>query len=461
MEDRTRELDRPPLERRRVATVVVVKGPNSGTRHRLTDAPVMLGTAPTCGIRLTDPAVSKIHCELRTDPHGGVVLIDGGSLNGTWFAGNAQVRKAVLHVGAMFRVGETELVVEGAATEPVLPTAKLDSFGHLIGASAVMQKLYTQMAQVAPRDITVLIGGETGTGKELVARSIHDSSPRRDQPFIAVNCAALAEGIVESELFGHVRGAFSGAVAERAGLFEEADGGTLFLDEIGDLPLTLQPKLLRALESRQVKRVGSHVEQRIDVRVLAATHRSLADRVNRGLFREDLYFRLAVAEVWVPPLRDRIGDVAILARHFLTRLGAPLETLPHEALTNMGERVWPGNVRELRNHVERSVALGWAMAAASRAEGENLPASPAALSALVPSHLPLKAARAVWSERMETLYLEALLRRAGGNVSRAARMAEVNRRSLQRRIQELGLRDRTPDDLDAGALEPGEPADEP
>jgi DNA-binding NtrC family response regulator len=215
----------------------------------------------------------------------------------------------------------------------------------------------------------------------------------------------------------------------------------------------LQPKLLRVLEAREIKRVGGHSARNIDVRVLAATHRSLADRVNHGHFREDLYFRLAVADVRLPPLRERAGDIPVLARHFLSLLGASPETLPDEALVAMAERTWPGNVRELRNHAQRSVALGWVLASEARPVGEPRPALPAALDALVPSHLPLKAARALWSERMETLYLEALLRRAGGNVSQAARMAEVNRRSLQRRIQELGLRDRTPEDLGDGAAD--------
>ncbi len=447
MEDPTKKLARPTVASRRVATIVVVSGGNAGLRHRVAEGPILVGSAATCAIRLDDKTVSRMHCELRAHPDGGVSVTDHRSLNGTWFSG-ARIREAVLQVGARFRVGQTELLIDGAATEAVTPRQPLASFGHLIGSSAPMQQLYAEIAQVAPASVTVLITGETGTGKELAARTIHDASPRRDGPFIAVDCCTLAEGIVESELFGHVRGAFSGAIADRSGFFEQADGGTIFLDEIGDLPLAMQPKLLRVLEQREIKRVGGHAPRSVDVRVLAATHRSLADRVNHGLFREDLYFRLAVADVRLPPLREREGDIPILASHFLSMLGAPPDTLPDEALAAMAARDWPGNVRELRNHVERSVALGWTLAAAARSPSQPSPPSPAALEALVPAHLPLKAARALWSERMETIYLDALLRRAGGNVSQAARMAEVNRRSLQRRIQELGLRDRTPEDLE-------------
>jgi transcriptional regulator with GAF, ATPase, and Fis domain len=242
-------------------------------------------------------------------------------------------------------------------------------------------------------------------------------------------------------LFGHVRGAFSGAHVDRPGLFEQADGGTLFLDEIGELPLALQPKLLRALETREVRRVGSNQPRKVDARVLAATNRLLARGVNEGTFREDLYYRLAVVEISLPALRARREDIPMLAQHFYTSFSGSHEPLPPELIATMMARAWPGNVRELRNFVERSVSLGWS-ASAVEATPEREIGVPPGLEALVPADLPLKEARDVWTGYFERLYVSAVLRRTGGNVTRAAELAQITRRSLQRLMAQQGIRSR-------------------
>jgi len=314
-----------------------------------------------------------------------------------------------------------------------------------------MRRVYAIMEKVAPTDTTVLVFGETGTGKDLVARALHESSRRAAGPFVAIDCGAIPENLIESELFGHVRGAFSGATFDRKGVFEEADGGTLFFDEIGELPLTMQPKLLRALESRQVRRVGSNAAKPVDVRVVAATNRSLARSVNDGSFREDLYYRLAVIEIELPSLRQRRDDIPALAEHFLERFTGTPTPAPPELLSTLLTRAWPGNIRELRNFIERTVSLGIQRPSrppppppSSRAPGQP-PSSaqaslPPGLGALVPVNLPLKDARLAWTEQFESVYVRALLEKTGGNVTRAAELAGVNRRFLQRMMARLGIR---------------------
>jgi transcriptional regulator with GAF, ATPase, and Fis domain len=281
-------------------------------------------------------------------------------------------------------------------------------------------------------------------GKELVARAVHDYSERAEGPFVVVDCGAIAENLIESELFGHTRGAFSGAVSDRRGLFEEAQGGTLFLDEIGELPAALQPRLLRVLESREVRRIGSNQSRKIDVRIIAATNRPLAESINNGSFREDLYYRIAVVEVHLPPLRQRGDDVVLLAEHFYRRYAGEDESLPPGFAETLKARAWPGNVRELRNFIERSVSLGWS-APSKGAEKSVTEMAPDVLASIVPTHLPLKDARAVWTEQFELLYVKALLAKTEGNVTRAAELAGVNRRSLQRLIANMHLRSRGSD----------------
>jgi transcriptional regulator with GAF, ATPase, and Fis domain len=253
---------------------------------------------------------------------------------------------------------------------------------------------------------------------------------------VPVDCGAIAATLIESELFGHARGAFSGAVSDRKGLFEEAHGGTLFLDEIGELPVSLQPRLLRALETREVRRVGSNVARTVDVRVVAATNRSLARAVNEGAFREDLYYRLAVVEIELPPLRARREDIPMLAAEFNERFAGADAVIPPEVVASLLHRSWPGNVRELRNFVERGASIGWMMP--GRATEPPPPEVPAAFEAIIEADRPLADARSRFVALFERAYVQKLLRATGGNVTRAAELAGVNRRTIQRLVARSG-----------------------
>jgi DNA-binding NtrC family response regulator len=305
-----------------------------------------------------------------------------------------------------------------------------------------MRRLYTVLERAAPTQATVLIQGETGTGKELVARELHRHSRRSEGPFVPVDCGAIAPNVIESELFGHTRGAFSGAVSDRRGLIEEAHGGTLFLDEVGELPLNLQAKLLRVLETREVRRVGANTARAVDVRLVAATHRMLAQSVNEGSFREDLYYRLAVVEVQLPPLRFRREDLPLLADHFYRRLTGDAGAIPHELVAVLMTRSWPGNVRELRNFIERCVTLGITSPGPASSREGPISARDGIEAALpLNLHVPLKEARDEALERLEHIYVQSVLRRSEGNVTRAAELAGVSRRFLQRLISRLGIRD--------------------
>jgi DNA-binding NtrC family response regulator len=431
----TRVLEGEPSFAVRAADIVVQEGPDRGARVKLGPGATRIGTAQGNQLKLHDPTVSRLHCEvqLRRD---GVRIVDSGSTNGVIVDGT-RVRDADITAGAAIRIGATTLRLE-LGDEPIqVPLSPRDRLGEILGASVEMRRLYAIVERVAPTDVTVLIQGETGSGKELVAREIHNGSRRADRPFVAVDAGAIAPTVIESELFGHVRGAFSGAVGDRRGLFEEAHGGTLFLDEIGELPIALQAKLLRVLETHEVRRVGANASRKIDVRVLAATNRTLARAVNEGEFREELYHRLAVVEIRVPPLRSRREDLPMLAQRFLERFGM-LGPVPPDLLSNLVSRGWPGNVRELRNTIERYVALS----ASPGAAGFPPPPStlPAGVEALIPVHLPLKDARLAWMEEFETVYTRTLLRNTGGNVTRAAELAGVSRRFLQRLMVRVGIR---------------------
>jgi DNA-binding NtrC family response regulator len=326
--------------------------------------------------------------------------------------------------------------------EPVVvPLSTRDRYGGLLGQSAAIREAFAVLERAAPTEATVLIEGETGTGKELAAEALHAHSSRADGPFVAIDCGAIAPSLMESELFGHVRGAFTGAAADRKGIFEEADGGTLMLDEVGELPLDLQPKLLRALEKREVRRVGASAARKIDVRVVAATNRDLRAEIERGTFREDLYFRLAVVTVRLPPLRARPDDIPMLVRHFVRCLAPDAPPPSAELVAALASRPWPGNVRELKNAVERALAMatpvepGSAPGAVPAAESAGT--LPGAMESLL--RLPIKDAVERWTETFERAYLEDVLRRSGGSVSGAARLAGVNRRFVQRLMRRHGM----------------------
>ena len=427
----------------------VIDGPDRGQRLRLRAGPIRVGTGPAAELRLTDPTVSRLHCTFEVKPRG-VRVVDLGSTNGVLVQG-VRIQDGELTGGATVVLGSTVLRLEVTADAMRVALSPIDRFGEVRGGSAEMRRLYAILERVAPTDATVLVQGETGTGKDAVAQAIHRASRRAERPFVAVDCGAIAENLIESELFGHTRGAFSGAVSDRRGLFEEAHEGTLFLDEIGELPLSLQPKLLRALETREVRRVGANTSRRVDVRVVAATNRPLANAVNEGTFREDLYYRLAVVEIALPPLRARREDIATLASHFYAQITGQEEPLRPELVANLSARAWPGNVRELRNFIERTVSLGWAEQIDALPRGVET-APPAAALGLVSSDLPLKEARARWTSMFEVLYAKALLARTAGNVTRAAELAQVNRRSFQRLMESHGVRssDLSGDDVELG-----------
>ncbi len=418
--------------------LVVVDGPMRGKRAQLHGGIGRVGAAAGSDLKLDDKAVSRVHCEIRVGKDG-ITLKDLGSTNGT-FVDGVRVRDADVAPGALVRVGGSTFRVEVGNEPEFVDVSEKGSFGELVGTSLEMRRVYAVLDRLAVTDATLLVQGETGTGKDVVARSLHAASKRAGGPLVALDCGAVPENLFESELFGHVRGSFSGAVSDRKGVLEEAHGGTLFLDEIGEMPLSLQAKMLRALETRSVRRVGANVERAIDVRIVAATNRPLARCVNEGTFREDLYYRLAVVEISLPPLRMRREDIPVLARHFYRQLKGSSETadLPPDFVARLAARAWPGNVRELRNFIERSVSLGFV----TQGSGPNPPApipTGATLEQLVPLHLPLKDARQAWTESFEAVYVKSLLQKTGGNVTRAAEAAGVNRRFLQRMMARLGI----------------------
>jgi transcriptional regulator with PAS, ATPase and Fis domain len=416
--------------------LVVIDGPARGTRVRVEKGSARIGSAPGNDLVLADRAVSRAHCEIAVHADR-VTVRDLGSTNGT-FIGDVSIRDADVQIGAVVRCAGSAFRLEAADEPAYVAISDKSSFGDLVGASIEMRQVYAVLERVAPTDSTLLVQGETGTGKDVVARAVHSTSPRVKGPFVPVDCGAIPETLFESELFGHVRGAFTGALNNRAGAFEEANGGTLFLDEIGEMPLALQAKLLRAIESRRVRRVGATKETDIDVRIVCATNRRLAQMVNEGTFREDLYYRLAVVEVTLPPLRARRDDIPALAQHLFTKMTGKTDALAPELIANLKSRPWPGNVRELRNAIERAVALGQAKSGIAGTQEQSV--LPSGIESIVPVHLPLKDARDAWTNEFETVYVRAMLAKTGGNLTRAAEHAGVSRRFLQRMIARLGLR---------------------
>jgi DNA-binding NtrC family response regulator len=319
------------------------------------------------------------------------------------------------------------------------------AFHNIVGKSAAMQGVYRLLEQASELDITVLLTGETGTGKELAARAIHYQSARRDRRFVPVNCGALPSELVESELFGHARGAFTGATSAKSGLFEEASGGTLFLDEVGELPLSVQVKLNRALQEREIRRVGDNAPVKVDVRVIAATHRDLKTEVQAGRFRDDLFYRLYVFPVRLPALRERREDIPLLAAHFLEKHGRAfrreLTGLTPEALRILTGYVWPGNVRELENVIERAVAVSAGPAVDARdLTPEVVSGQAGSLPVEILAKLPYRKALEAARDRVSRDYLVTLMREFEGNVTRAAERAAVERESLHRLLRRHGIR---------------------
>ncbi len=420
--------------------VAVIEGPDAGKHFDSDDEMlVRIGTRENNGLVLSDKSVSGYHIEI-SGTQAGWRLRDVGSTNGTFVSG-MRVFDLVLRSGTVVALGRTKLRVDAIHDEPVRAALHpAGRFGDMVGQSVVMRRLFSRIAQVARAHSTVLITGETGTGKEAVAEALVQASLRSSEPFVVIDCSALPQNLIESELFGHVKGAFTGAVSDYRGAFERADGGTIFLDEIGELPLDLQPKLLRVLERREVRRIGAERTRAIDVRVIAATNRVLATEVNERRFRQDLYYRLSVVNVHIPPLRDRREDIPLLIEHFYQRLadgyrGPTLAEITERLCDN--DYTWPGNVRELRNAVERAFHVPDEDPFFAGGEPLHPDTRPEAIH--VDLTVPFKTAKQKLIDAFEKEYLQAMLKATRGNISEAARRAQIDRMHLYKLITQHHL----------------------
>lgn len=463
------EGERATIRRLRKGKLVVASGPDRGLEVVIDKVRSSGGRSIINDLVLKDKAVSGSHFEILAGDDG-YRLRDLDSSNGI-FVGDLRIREIYLRPGTSFRVGHSQIQFQPLQDVVEIALSRHDRFGQVIGTSPVMRQIFAQLEKVAQSDLTCMITGETGTGKELVARGIHLSSPRRDKPFVVLDCGSIPKELIESTLFGHEKGSFTGAIGQHLGCFEQADGGTIFLDEIGELDISLQPKLLRVLEQRELKRVGGDRTIKVNVRVLAATNRDLRAEVNAGHFREDLYFRLSVVHVELPPLRERPADIPIIAQHFLREVGArrglPL-SFGQDAMHAIVAHAWPGNVRELRNVVERAAALSdgpvitrsdlvfgrepgpsglvahdlmqagmtAARAAAARLSGSAVASVPAEGPAIFDPTLfaagcSFKEAKQIVVDAFEAAYLKALLDRNDGNITRSAQEAGLTRYHLR------------------------------
>ena len=420
------------------ARLRIVHGPDAGLDVRLPGAGVVVGADSGCDVALSDPAVSSRHVAIAPASDGFDVE-DLGSRNGTFLDG-VRIGRARVAIGATLHVGATAIQLIPAERAHLIEPSAAQSFGELLGASRAMRSVYALLERASQVTSPVLITGESGTGKELAARAIHAHSARRAGPFVVFDCGAASEALLTSDLFGHARGAFTGAHAERVGAFAAADGGTLFLDEIGELPLALQPKLLRMVESGEVTPLGTQATARHDVRIVAATHRELWREVASGGFRGDLCYRLAVIEARIPPLRARREDIPALAAALLARAGVSA-TPSGTGIARLMAYSWPGNVRELRNVIARAVAL------APGAAFDDMPillasaaSQPAAPTDGVDLDRPWAEVKGEVVDALERAYFERLIERHGGNLTEAARIAGLERKYLYRVMQRLGLR---------------------
>jgi DNA-binding NtrC family response regulator len=438
----------PGIGARPECAIVVIDGPDKGRAAILpVDGEVVVGTDPECALPLTDGRVSRRHLSVRSTREG-IVVTDLGSTNGVRYEGSA-ITEARVPPGATLGIGHTFLRLNPRAVAVEVAPSRARRFGEMVGESLAMREVFAVLELAAQRDITVLVEGETGTGKELVARALHDEGPRRKGPFVAVDCGALPESLLESELFGHVRGAFTGASHPRLGAFSRAHGGTIFLDELGSVSPAVQSRLLRVIEAREVRPVGSDAPRAVDVRVVAASRHDLAAQVADGSFRADLYYRLSVLRVPLPPLRARREDIAPIAAELLRLRGleGPVEG---PSLDLLHGHDWPGNARELRNVIERAIAL---TPGARRFQdlrvappGDVSPPRDEALA--VRADLPWAEARALVLHAFERAYLDALMGRADANLSAASRLAAVDRKHLRALLRKHGIY-AAPEDGDA------------
>ncbi len=422
--------------------VTVEDGPDvvTGAPIQITGDDIAIGTSEDNALVLRDPAVSRYHVDLRRTADG-IAVIDLGSRNGTWVDGT-RLERATIAPGTRLRLGDTTIAVDDAGASVAPPLAEPPAIPELVGVSDPIRDVARLIHRLARVDSSVLIHGETGCGKEVVARALHEASPRRDHELVVVDCGSMPATLIASILFGHEKGAFTGADQRRSGAFERADHGTILLDEIGELPLEVQPALLGVLERRTFTRVGGAQQIDVDVRILAATHRDLRAEVNAGRFRADLYYRLAVAKIGIPPLRERTEDIEPLVRHFVQRLTGRDELGPLAgALPALRAHPWTGNVRELRNVVEAAIVMGELDLGTQPSSAAGV-AGAGAATTTSPSE-PVTAyrdARAAAVHRFESEYLRDLIERAGGNASEAARMARMDRPYLLTLLRKHKLR---------------------
>ncbi|MCK5795646.1 MAG: sigma 54-interacting transcriptional regulator [Deltaproteobacteria bacterium] len=416
-------------------------------RERIFDQSVIrVGAMEDNDLVINHETVSRYHCKVIQDPDG-YVLVDEGSTNGT-FINKVRIREGFLSPGCSIQVGQVDISFDFADEKvPIVPSNR-DRMGPMVGQSVPMREIYGIIEKIATTGTTVVIEGETGTGKELVAQTIHNESHRKSKPMMVFDCGAVPENLIESELFGHEKGSFTGAVMSRRGLFEAADGGTIFLDEIGELSLELQPKLLRALEQRTIRRVGSNRSIKIDVRVIAATHRTLAAEVRAERFRQDLFYRLSVVRIALPPLRDRHGDIPLLVHHLLkhgsfnhsTKGAQRVDDIDNEALERLIAHPWPGNVRELVNVIEYAVSFSHERVIRVTDLPETLrPAKNSPNVSTASDEATFKDAKERWVSSFERDYLIACLKKNNGNISHAARDADIDRKYFRKLMRKYGI----------------------
>lgn len=442
--------------RLRRCRVEVVSGPDAGLVRDIEASVIRIGARRGNDVQLTDSKVSGLHCEIRLDDRG-YRLRDLDSTNGT-YVGSLRINDVYVAPGGQFAIGGSKLKFEPLGDSVEIELSAQDRFGSLLGRSVKMRELFARLEKLVASDATVLVTGETGAGKELVALALHEQSPRAKGPFVVIDCGSIPPHMIESELFGVERGAFTGVGASHPGAFERASGGTVFLDEIGELPLAMQPKLLRVLESKEVRRVGGTQSIAVDIRVVASTNRDLGVEVNRGRFREDLFYRLNVARVHVPALRDRRDDIPLLIEHILQATpGGETMELATDTVELMLKHDWPGNVRELRNVIERAVLLadgpgeteGFARVASTGAESPvpsatqtpstTATGAEAMLAVPIDVSIPFKNAKQDVINEFERRYIVKLLAQYEGNISAAARAAGIDRMSIHKMLHRLGI----------------------
>ncbi|MCC6751440.1 MAG: sigma 54-dependent Fis family transcriptional regulator [Deltaproteobacteria bacterium] len=434
---RTRSLGLPSLlPRLTEGRVRILDGADGGRRLVIDKEPRVLGSAPACDLRLPDDRVSHRHCEVRLGARGFLVR-DLGSRNGTYFEG-ARVNEIAVPAGAILQLGHTHVVLEAPGETTNLDPSSRERFGRLVGQSVPMRRAFALLERAAAADVTVLLQGETGTGKELAARALHDESARRGGPFEVFDGGVVSTALLPSRLFGHLKGAFTGATEDHAGVFERADGGTVFLDEIGELPLEVQATLLRVCEARTVTPLGSAVARPVDVRLVAATNRDLASEVLRGTFRRDLYYRLQVLPIRLPPLRTRRADLPELCTELLQDLGltdpGPIDG---PVLAQLQSHPFPGNVRELRNVLERAVVRAGRGARFCDLVLELGPAEPGDAGGAGGARFQDLKQETI--NRFECDYLSRLLEEHGGNIRQASAASGLERTQLKRLLRKHGL----------------------